>query len=137
MLSVACLCLVSLFFVYREEKTEQLIDTKNEIERFDAEIQKLKQEVSHHSLLYGLFLPIVYWSFIDWICVQQNMQLLAEARSVRAYRDEFDVLRERAGKVDRLETELGRCKERLNDVHFYKTRIEVTPPLSVLNFLFL
>ncbi|KAK2878523.1 hypothetical protein Q8A67_019314 [Cirrhinus molitorella] len=80
-----------------EEKTEQLIDTKNEIERLDAEIQKLKQE---------------------------NMQLLAEARSVRAYRDEVDALRERAGKVDRLETELSRCKEKLNDVHFYKTRIE-------------
>ncbi|XP_050989975.1 protein Daple isoform X2 [Labeo rohita] len=80
-----------------EEKTEQLIDAKNEIERLDAEIQKLKQE---------------------------NMQLLAEARSVRAYRDEVDSLRERAGKVDRLETELARCKEKLNDVHFYKTRIE-------------
>ncbi|XP_051578172.1 protein Daple [Myxocyprinus asiaticus] len=80
-----------------EEKTEQLIDAKNEIGRLDAEIQKLKQE---------------------------NMQLLAEARSVRAYRDELDSLRERAGKVDRLETELARCKERLNDVHFYKTRVE-------------
>ncbi|XP_073682701.1 protein Daple [Garra rufa] len=80
-----------------EEKTEQLIDTKNEIERLDAEIQKLKQE---------------------------NTQLLAEARSVRAYRDEVDALRERAGKVDRLETELARCKEKLNDVHFYKARIE-------------
>uniref|UniRef100_A0A673H749 Protein Daple-like n=1 Tax=Sinocyclocheilus rhinocerous TaxID=307959 RepID=A0A673H749_9TELE len=53
-----------------------------------------------------------------------NMQLLAEARSVRAYRDEVDALRERAGKVDRLETELSRFKEKLNDVHFYKTRIE-------------
>uniref|UniRef100_A0A671MRW6 Protein Daple-like n=1 Tax=Sinocyclocheilus anshuiensis TaxID=1608454 RepID=A0A671MRW6_9TELE len=80
-----------------EEKTEQLIDAKNEIERLDAEMQKLKQE---------------------------NMQLLAEARSVRAYRDEVDALRERAGKVDRLETELSRFKEKLNDVHFYKTRIE-------------
>uniref|UniRef100_A0A8C1G437 Coiled-coil domain containing 88C n=1 Tax=Cyprinus carpio TaxID=7962 RepID=A0A8C1G437_CYPCA len=80
-----------------EEKTEQLIDAKNEIERMDAEIQKLKQE---------------------------NVQLLAEARSVRAYRDEVDALRERAGKVDRLETELARFKEKLNDVHFYKTRIE-------------
>uniref|UniRef100_A0A8C1I396 Coiled-coil domain containing 88C n=1 Tax=Cyprinus carpio carpio TaxID=630221 RepID=A0A8C1I396_CYPCA len=80
-----------------EEKAEQLIDAKNEIERLDAEIQKLKQE---------------------------NMQLLAEARSVRAYRDEGDALRERAGKVDRLETELARCKEKLNDIHFYKTRIE-------------
>lgn len=32
-------------FINREEKTEQLIDAKNEIERLDAEIQKLKQEV--------------------------------------------------------------------------------------------
>ncbi|XP_047677588.1 protein Daple isoform X1 [Tachysurus fulvidraco] len=80
-----------------EEKTEQLIDAKNELERLDAEMQKLKQE---------------------------NMQLLAEARSVRAYRDEVDALRERAGKVDRLETELARFKEKLHDVHFYKARME-------------
>ncbi|XP_036397602.1 protein Daple isoform X2 [Megalops cyprinoides] len=80
-----------------EEKTEQLIDAKNEIERLDLEVQKLKQE---------------------------SMQLLAEARSARAYRDELDALRERAGRVDRLETELTRCKERLHDVHFYKTRVE-------------
>ncbi|KAG7465787.1 hypothetical protein MATL_G00157300 [Megalops atlanticus] len=80
-----------------EEKTEQLIDAKNEIERLDLEVQKLKQE---------------------------SMQLLAEARSARAYRDELDALRERAGRVDRLETELARCKERLHDVHFYKTRVE-------------
>uniref|UniRef100_A0A8C7WF34 Coiled-coil domain containing 88C n=1 Tax=Oncorhynchus mykiss TaxID=8022 RepID=A0A8C7WF34_ONCMY len=52
------------------------------------------------------------------------MQVLAEARSVRAYRDEVDALREKAAKVDRLDTELSRCKERLHDVHFYKTRVE-------------
>ncbi|MCJ8736931.1 hypothetical protein PDJAM_G00017970 [Pangasius djambal] len=80
-----------------EEKTEQLMDARNELERLDAEMQKLKQE---------------------------NMQLLAEARSVRAYRDEVDALRERAGKVDRLETELARFKEKLHDVHFYKARME-------------
>lgn len=57
------------------------------------------------------------------------MQLLSEARSVRAYRDEVDALRERAGRVDRLETELSRCKERLHDVHFYKTRVEVPTPM--------
>ena len=56
----------------------------------------------------------------------QNTQLLAEARSVRAYRDEVDALRERAGRVDRLETELARFKEKLHDVHFYKARVEVT-----------
>uniref|UniRef100_A0A674PEW2 Coiled-coil domain containing 88C n=1 Tax=Takifugu rubripes TaxID=31033 RepID=A0A674PEW2_TAKRU len=55
---------------------------------------------------------------------QENQSLFCEVRSVRAYRDEVDSLRERAARVDRLETELCRCKEKLNDVHFYKSRLE-------------
>ncbi|XP_030247634.1 protein Daple isoform X2 [Sparus aurata] len=80
-----------------EEKTEQLMDSKHEVERLDQELQILKQE---------------------------NQSLSCEARSVRVYRDEVDSLRERAARVDRLETELNRCREKLNDVQFYKTRIE-------------
>ncbi|XP_068457698.1 protein Daple [Clinocottus analis] len=80
-----------------EEKTEQLMDSKHEVERLDQELQRQKQE---------------------------NQSLSCEARSVRVYRDEVDSLRERAARVDRLETELSRCKEKLNDVHFYKTRME-------------
>uniref|UniRef100_A0A8C2ZBH3 Coiled-coil domain containing 88C n=1 Tax=Cyclopterus lumpus TaxID=8103 RepID=A0A8C2ZBH3_CYCLU len=57
-------------------------------------------------------------------CYTPNQSLSCEARSVRVYRDEVDSLRERAARVDRLETELTRCKEKLNDVHFYKTRME-------------
>ncbi|XP_077422038.1 protein Daple isoform X2 [Vanacampus margaritifer] len=80
-----------------EEKTEQLMDSKHEVEHLDQELQRLKQE---------------------------NQTLSCEARSVRVYRDEVDSLREKAARVDRLETELIRCKEKLNDVHFYKTRVE-------------
>uniref|UniRef100_A0A665TQJ7 Protein Daple-like n=1 Tax=Echeneis naucrates TaxID=173247 RepID=A0A665TQJ7_ECHNA len=80
-----------------EEKTEQLLDSKHEVERLDQELQRLKQE---------------------------NQSLSCEARSVRVYRDEVDSLREKAARVDRLETELTRCKEKLNDVHFYKSRVE-------------
>ncbi|XP_070834981.1 protein Daple [Chaetodon trifascialis] len=80
-----------------EEKTEQLMDSKHEVERLDQESQRLRQE---------------------------NQLLSCEARSVRVYRDEVDSLRERAARVNRLETELNRCKEKLNDVHFYKTRVE-------------
>ncbi|KAJ4939351.1 hypothetical protein JOQ06_028800, partial [Pogonophryne albipinna] len=80
-----------------EEKTEQLMDSKHEVERLDQELQRQKQE---------------------------NQSLSCDARSVRVYRDEVDSLRERAARVDRLETELTRCKEKLNDVHFYKTRME-------------
>ncbi|KAF6724372.1 Protein Daple [Oryzias melastigma] len=80
-----------------EEKTEQLMDSKHEAERLDQELQRLKQE---------------------------NQLLAGEARSMRAYRDEVDSLRERAARVDRLEAELSRCKEKLHDVHFYKSRVE-------------
>lgn len=57
----------------------------------------------------------------------QNIQLGADARSARAYRDELDSLREKANRVERLEMELGRCREKLHDVDFYKARMEVSP----------
>ncbi|CAL1576629.1 unnamed protein product [Knipowitschia caucasica] len=80
-----------------EEKTEQLMDSKHEVERLDQELQRMKTE---------------------------HQSLSSEARSARVYRDEVDSMREKASRVDRLEAELTRCKEKLNDVHFYKSRVE-------------
>ncbi|KAM4898548.1 protein Daple [Sylvia borin] len=80
-----------------EEKSEQLADSKHEVEQLTIELQKIKQE---------------------------NMHLSSDARSARAYRDELDALRERANRVERLEMELVRCKEKLHDVEFYKARME-------------
>ncbi|XP_030905181.2 protein Daple isoform X2 [Melopsittacus undulatus] len=80
-----------------EEKSEQLVDSKHEIEQLALELQKIKQE---------------------------NIHLASDARSARAYRDELDSLRERANRVERLEMELVRCKEKLHDVDFYKARME-------------
>lgn len=51
---------------------------------------------------------------------------MADARSARAYRDELDSLREKANRVERLEMELVRCKEKLHDVDFYKARMEAS-----------
>ncbi|XP_058596017.1 protein Daple isoform X1 [Neofelis nebulosa] len=80
-----------------EEKTEQLVDTRHEVDQLVLELQKAKQE---------------------------NIQLAADARSARAYRDELDSLREKANRVERLEMELVRCREKLHDVDFYKARME-------------
>ncbi|XP_055448904.1 protein Daple isoform X1 [Psammomys obesus] len=80
-----------------EEKTEQLSDTRHEVDQLVLELQKAKQD---------------------------NIQLAADARSARAYRDELDSLREKANRVERLEMELVRCKEKLHDVDFYKARME-------------
>uniref|UniRef100_A0A8D2CUS7 Coiled-coil domain containing 88C n=1 Tax=Sciurus vulgaris TaxID=55149 RepID=A0A8D2CUS7_SCIVU len=80
-----------------EEKTEQLVDTRHEVDQLALELQKVKQE---------------------------NAQLAADARSARTYRDELDSLREKANRVERLEMELVRCKEKLHDVDFYRARME-------------
>nr|XP_023402272.1 protein Daple isoform X2 [Loxodonta africana] len=80
-----------------EEKTEQLVDARHEVDQLALELQKVKQE---------------------------NVQLAADARSARAYRDELDSLREKANRVERLEMELVRCREKLHDVDFYKARME-------------
>lgn len=53
------------------------------------------------------------------------MNLLSDARSARVYRDELDALREKAIRVDKLESEVSRYKERLHDIEFYKARVEV------------
>ncbi|KAM8810042.1 girdin isoform 2-T2 [Eudromia elegans] len=80
-----------------EEKTEQLLDCKQEVEQMEAELKRLQQE---------------------------NMNLLSDARSARVYRDELDALREKAIRVDKLESEVTRYKERLHDIEFYKARVE-------------
>lgn len=71
---------------------------------------------------------IVVFPYIHTLfCCQhlQSYQLLSDARSARAYRDELDALREKAIRVDKLESELSRYKERLHDIEFYKARVEV------------
>ncbi|XP_069000451.1 girdin isoform X1 [Embiotoca jacksoni] len=80
-----------------EEKSEQLLDTRQELENMEVEFKRLQQE---------------------------SYQLLSDARSARAYRDELDALREKAMRVDKLESELTRYKERLHDIEFYKARVE-------------
>ncbi|XP_065446844.1 girdin isoform X3 [Chrysemys picta bellii] len=80
-----------------EEKTEQLLDCKQELEQMEAELKRLQQE---------------------------NINLLSDARSARVYRDELDALREKAIRVDKLESEVSRYKERLHDIVFYKARVE-------------
>ncbi|XP_043111750.1 girdin [Puntigrus tetrazona] len=80
-----------------EEKTEQLLDCRQELEHMESEVKRLQQE---------------------------NLQLLCDARSLRAYRDELDALREKAVRVDKLESEVSRYKEKLHDIEFYRTRVE-------------
>lgn len=57
--------------------------------------------------------------------IHQNSQLLVDARAARTYRDELDALRERAIKANKLESEVGRYREQLHKLEFYKAKVEV------------
>ncbi|XP_043789080.1 protein Daple [Apis laboriosa] len=80
-----------------EEKTEALLECKEELEYHKILVAKLKQE---------------------------NQELMHEARTAKSYRDELDAVIERADRADRLELEVVRYREKLTDIEFYKTRIE-------------
>merc|ERR1711915_528966 len=54
----------------------------------------------------------------------ENLELCQDARAAKTYRDELDVLRERAEKVDKLEGEILRYKDKMNDIEFFKSRVE-------------
>ncbi|CAG03335.1 unnamed protein product, partial [Tetraodon nigroviridis] len=82
---------------YLEEKSEQMLDCRHELENMEMELKRIQQE---------------------------NSQLLVEARAARTYRDELDALRERAIKADKLESEVGRYREQLHKIEFYKAKVE-------------
>ncbi|XP_077427250.1 girdin isoform X2 [Vanacampus margaritifer] len=80
-----------------EEKSEQMLDNRHELENMEAELKRIQQE---------------------------NLKLLIDARAARAYRDELDALRERALKADKLECEVGRYREQMHKMEFYKAKVE-------------
>ncbi|XP_029297581.1 girdin-like isoform X1 [Cottoperca gobio] len=80
-----------------EEKSEQMLDCRHELENMETELKRIQQE---------------------------NSQLLVDARAARTYRDELDALRERAIKADKLESEVGRYREQLHKMEFYRAKVE-------------
>uniref|UniRef100_A0A3Q2EDY5 Coiled-coil domain containing 88Aa n=1 Tax=Cyprinodon variegatus TaxID=28743 RepID=A0A3Q2EDY5_CYPVA len=80
-----------------EEKSEQILDCRHELENMESELKRIQQE---------------------------NSQLQVDARAARTYRDELDALRERAMKADKLESEVGRYREQLHKMEFYKAKVE-------------
>uniref|UniRef100_A0A8C1RE60 Coiled-coil domain containing 88Aa n=1 Tax=Cyprinus carpio TaxID=7962 RepID=A0A8C1RE60_CYPCA len=80
-----------------EEKSEQLLDCRQDLDNVEAELKRLQQE---------------------------NMQLLTDARAARMYRDELDAMKERAIRADKLESEVARFRDKLHNMNFYKVKLE-------------
>lgn len=80
-----------------EEKSESLLESREELDHTRHQYEKLKSE---------------------------SQEWYTEARKAATYRDEVDVLREKSERVERLEIEIQRFREKLSDIEFYKTRVE-------------
>lgn len=58
------------------------------------------------------------------VAAAQTQGWYTESCRAAAYRDEVDVLRERADRADQLEIEIQRIREKLSDVDFFKSRVD-------------
>ncbi|XP_071385283.1 coiled-coil domain containing 88A [Centroberyx affinis] len=80
-----------------EDKGDQLLDYKQEIQTMEERLKKLQKE---------------------------NRSLQGEVRGMRALRDELDCARERAGRAEQLQTELQSCKHRLRSLELTRTQLK-------------
>ncbi|XP_031635774.1 daple-like protein [Contarinia nasturtii] len=80
-----------------DEKTDAYLQTKEELEHKNSQYEKLRRETQ------------------EWY---------TESCRAAAYRDEVDVLRERADRADQLELEMQRIREKLSDADFFKSRVD-------------
>ena len=80
-----------------DEKTEMLAELQEDINEHKTTVSKLRTE---------------------------NVELTQDARAARTYRDELDILKEKASKVDKHEAEIQKYKEKLNELDFYKSRVD-------------
>lgn len=62
----------------------------------------------------------------DWLTSfsLQNIELTQDARAAKTYRDELDIVRDRANKADELEAEIQRYKDKVHDLHYFKSRVD-------------
>ena len=56
----------------------------------------------------------------------QKMELIEDAKSVRAYRDELETLKVQSAKVERLEADITKYRQKAEDVEYLKKRVVVS-----------
>ncbi len=61
---------------------------------------------------------------------QEKRELAEDAKSVRVYRDEVEALRVQSAKVEKLEAEVIKYKQKAEDTDYLKKRITVRPNRS-------
>jgi prefoldin subunit 5 len=93
---------------YSDEKCEQIESLKDEIDNVKRQVNKLRNE---------------------------NAELQQRATIAGVYSDELESLREKSVKVDRYESEIGKLRERIDELQESRSRFEVRTLTFLLSFL--
>ena len=98
------------WFACSDRKTEALADLKEELEHLRGTVQQLHQE---------------------------KKELAEDAKLVRVYRDEIETLKVQSGKVEKLEADVVKYRQKAEDTEYLKKRIAVsirTPSPTLKSF---
>lgn len=81
-------------------------------------------------LIVVLLLLAIHHLTVPWLILvphhmAQTQALSGQAKRAELYREEAEALRERAGRLPRLQEELRRCRERLHAAEVFKGQLEV------------
>ncbi|VDI23969.1 Hypothetical predicted protein, partial [Mytilus galloprovincialis] len=89
-----------------------------------AKIRKLRQELEDkQELISDLQVDQDDNKGIISKLKNENATLIQDARAARLLRDELDILREKVAQSNAYQAELTKCKEKLNELEFYKSRV--------------
>ena len=98
-----------IFFACSDRKTEALVDLKEELEHLRGTLQQVHQD---------------------------KKELAEDAKLARVYRDEIETLKVQSAKVEKLEADVVKYRQKAEDTEYLKKRIAVSLNTLPLSFSF-